>query len=254
MRLQGKTAIITGAGAGIGRATAVRFAEEGANLLLADINDAEIKAAAEEVAALGAQVATVTGDISLEETAIRISQVAAERFGGIDILVNNAANFTTAPVETATVEQWRKVLDINVIGTALVTKHAIPYLKKSGNGSIVNISSTSAVMAQPNFATYNTTKGALLSMTICSALDLSPFNIRVNSICPGCIYTTASEREWTRMGQTREEWSAEMAKQHMLGRVGEPREVANAILFFASDEASFITGAHLFVDGGRVAQ
>jgi NAD(P)-dependent dehydrogenase (short-subunit alcohol dehydrogenase family) len=254
MRLRDKTAIITGAGAGIGRATAVRFAEEGANLLLADINDAEIRAAAEEVAALGVQVATVTGDISNEDIARQISETAFAKFGGIDIVVNNAANFTTAPIETATVEQWRKVLDINVVGTALVSKYAIPHLKKSGKGSIVNISSTSAIMAQPNFATYNTSKGALLSMTICSALDLAPFNIRVNSVCPGCVYTTASEREWTRMGQTREEWSAEMAKQHMLGRVGEAREVANAILFFASDEASFITGAHLMVDGGRTAQ
>ena len=188
MRLKGKTAIITGAGAGIGRATALRFAEEGANLLLSDINDAEVRAAAGEAAALGVQVATVTGDISNEDTARLISATAAEKFGGIDIVVNNAANFTTAPLETATLEQWRKVLDINVIGTALVSKHAIPYLKKSGKGSIVNVSSTSAVMAQPNFATYNTTKGALLSMTICTALDLSPFNVRVNSVCPG-LYT-----------------------------------------------------------------
>ena len=254
MRLQNKTAIITGAGAGIGLATALRFAEEGARLLLADINEKEVEDAAAEIAARGGQVATVAGDISREDVAKQIAETAAAKFGGIDIVVNNAANFTTAPVESATVEQWRKVLDVNVIGTALVSKHAIPWLKKSGHGSIVNVSSTSAIMAQPNFATYNTSKGALLSMTICSALDLAPSNIRVNSICPGCVYTTASEREWTRMGQTREEWSAEMAKQHMLGRVGEAREVANAILFFASDEASFITGAHLMVDGGRTAQ
>jgi len=254
MRLKNKTAIITGAGAGIGLATAIRFAEEGARLLLADINEKEVQEAVRQVEALGAQAAAVSGDISNEEIARLISDTAVAKFGRIDIVVNNAANFTTAPVETATVEQWRKVLDVNVIGTALVSKHAIPHLKKSGAGSIVNVSSTSAIMAQPNFATYRTSKGAVLSMTICSALDLAPFNIRVNSICPGCILTTASEREWTRMGQTREEWTAEMAKQHMLGRVGEAREVANAILFFASDESSFITGTHLMVDGGRTAQ
>ena len=109
-------------------------------------------------------------------------------------------------------------------------------------------------MAQPDFATYNTSNGALLSMTICMALDLAPSNIRVNSICPGCILTSATEREWIRMGITKEEWIREMAPQHMLNRVGDVREVANAILFFASDEASFITGAHLMVDGGRIAK
>ena len=254
MRLQDKVAIITGAGAGIGRVTALRFAEEGASLLLSDINDPNLRDVGGEVAALGAPVALVAGDISLEPVARRISETAFARFGHIDILVNNAANFTTASVEDAEVEQWRKVLDVNVIGTALVSKFAIPHLKKCGKGSIVNVSSTSAVMAQPNFATYNTSKGALLSMTICTALDLAPFNVRVNSICPGCVYTSATEREWVRMGLTRDEWTAEMAKQHMLHRVGEAREIANAILFFASDEASFITGAHLMVDGGRVAQ
>lgn len=254
MRLANKISIITGAGAGIGEGTAVRFAEEGSKLVLSDINQQNVEAVARRLRNNGAEVVTVSGDIANEEDARRISEAAVSSFGGIDIVVNNAANFTTASVERASVADWQKVLSVNVMGTALVSKHAIPHIRKRGKGSIVNVSSTSALMAQPDFATYNTSKGALLSMTICMALDLAPSNIRVNSICPGCILTSATEREWTRMGITREQWIAEMAPQHMLNRVGDVREVANAILFFASDEASFITGAHLMVDGGRIAK
>jgi NAD(P)-dependent dehydrogenase (short-subunit alcohol dehydrogenase family) len=254
MRLANKISIVTGAGAGIGEGTAVRFAEEGSKLVLADICEASVNAVARVLVAKGANVIAVAGDVSNEEDARRISDAAVSRFGGIDILVNNAANFTTVSVEHATVQDWQKVLSVNVMGTALVAKHAIPHIRKRGRGSIVNVSSTSALMAQADFATYNTSKGAILSMTICMALDLAPSNILVNSICPGCILTSATEREWLRMGITREQWIAEMAPQHMLNRVGDVREVANAILFLASDEASFITGTHLMVDGGRIAK
>lgn len=254
MRLANKISIVTGAGAGIGEGTAVRFAEEGSKLLLTDISELAVRAVAKRLSENGADVLAIPGDISNEDDARRISEAAVSHFGGIDILVNNAANFTTVSVEHATVQDWQKVLSVNVMGTALVAKHAIPHIRKRGKGSIVNVSSTSALMAQADFATYNTSKGAILSMTICMALDLAPSNIRVNSICPGCILTSATEREWSRMGITREQWIAEMAPQHMLNRVGNVREVANAILFFASDEASFITGSHLMVDGGRIAK
>ena len=254
MRLANKIAIITGAGAGIGEATALRFAEEGAKLVLVDIGEAILNSAAKKVAAAGGDCIAVVADISKEEDARRISERAVERFGGIDILVNNAADFTTFSVEEAEVAHWQKVLGVNVIGTALVAKFAIPHIKKRGKGSIVNLSSMSGIIAQPNFATYNSSKGAILTMTRCMALDLAPFNIRVNSICPGCVLTSATEREWIRMGLTKEEWMGKMAPMHMLNRVGDAREVANAILFLASDEASFITAAHLLVDGGYIAR
>ncbi len=249
MRLANKTAIITGVGAGIGQAIALRFAEEGARLLLNDRNQAAGQATLAKVKELGAEAALVAADISQEADARSISRTAVERFGGIDILVNNAADFTQKNVEQAEVADWQKVLGVNVIGTALVSKHAIPHMKARG-GSIVNIASMSAVIAQPDFATYNASKGAILTMTKCMALDFAPFNIRVNSICPGCILTSASYREIERLGLTFEQWRDRAAPLHMLNRLGEPREVANAVLFLASDEASFITATHLMVDGG----
>jgi NAD(P)-dependent dehydrogenase (short-subunit alcohol dehydrogenase family) len=250
VRLANKTAIITGSGAGIGEAIAIRFAEEGAHLVLNDISQSAGQATLRKVKDLGAQAFLVLADISQEAGASAISQQAVEHFGAVDILINNAADFTQKNVEQAAVADWQKVLGVNVIGTALVSKHAIPHMKARGGGSIVNIASMSALIAQPDFATYNASKGAVLTLTKCMALDLAPFKIRVNSVCPGCILTSASYREIERLGLTFEQWRDRVAPLHMLNRLGEPHEVANAALFLASDEASFITSAHLMVDGG----
>src|SRR5690606_17612449 len=173
-------------------------------------------------------------------------------FGGVDVLVNNAAVFVLKGVE-ASPEDWQRSLSVNVVGTALCTRYAAEEMKKRGGGAIVNLSSISGFVAQPHFLTYSATKAAILQMTRNTALDLAPFNIRVNAVCPGTILTQASYKHMERVGQSFEEWNAEQSASQLLGRVGQPREVAYPVVFLASDEASFITGTHLMVDGGYVA-
>lgn len=250
MRLQDKVAIVTGAGSGIGEATAILFAQQGAKLVLNDIDEGNGKRVVKAVEAAGGQAVLVMGDVSLEETGLALPAAAIQHFNRLDIVVNNAANFTQMGVEKAEMSDWLKVFGVNVFGPAFICKHSIPHLKKSGKGAIVNVASMSGVIAQHDFVTYNASKGAVLQMTRCLALDLAPFNIRVNSVCPGCVDTTATKKEAARLGMPYDEWTHNAAVKHMLGRIGEPIEVANAILFMASDESSFMTAATIMVDGG----
>ncbi len=251
MRLKNKVCILTGAGAGIGEAIALRFAEEGASLVLNDLNEENGQRVADLVRSKGAQVAFLAGDIARQETGQELAALAQATFGAIHVLVNNAADFTQKSLEDADLADWNRVLGVNVIGTAMVIKAALPGLKRQG-GSVVNIASMSGIIAQKDFTTYSASKGAVIMMTRNLALDLAPFKIRVNTICPGCIFTSASVREIARLGTTVEEWTSRVAPAHMLNRLGEPVEVANAALFLASDESSFITAEQLMVDGGYI--
>ncbi len=252
-RLKDKVAIVTGGSVGIGLATAVLFAEEGARVVIANPNTAAGEAAAAQVRANGGEAIFVQTDISEEDDAKRVCDEAVRAFGQLNILVNNGAAFVFRGLE-ATVEEWRKVLGVNIVGTALVSRFAAEYMKAAGGGAIVNLGSISSFVAQPSFITYSATKGALVQMTRNMAMDLAPFNIRVNCVCPGTILTRASYEHMEKVGQSLEEFVAEQAPKHLLNRIGDPREVAYPILFLASDEASFITGTYLMVDGGYTAQ
>lgn len=252
-RLKDKVAIVTGGSGGIGQATSILFAEEGAKVVIADPDVGPGEECAAQIRAAGGEAIFVETDISNEDQCRRVCDEAVKVFGQLNILVNNAAAFILKGLE-ASLTDWQKILGVNVVGTALMSRFAVEHMKQAGGGSIVNLGSISSFVAQPSFITYSATKGALLQMTRNMALDLAPFKIRVNCVCPGTILTPASYEHMERVGQTLEEFVAEQGPAHLLNRVGEPREVAYPILFLASDEASFITGTHLMVDGGYTAQ
>ena len=252
MRLKEKVAIVTGAASGIGQATAELFAEEGARVVLADMDTNLGEGVASGIRDKGGLALFVGADIANEADARKISEQAVQVFDGINILVNNAAAFVLKGFD-ATVGDWQRSLGVNVTGTAMVTKYAVEHLKEKG-GAIVNLSSISAFIAQPDFFAYSATKAALLQMTRNMAMDLGRYKIRVNSVCPGTILTPASLRHMEKLGLSREQFDAEEGAKTFLARVGRPREVAYAILFLVSDESSYITGASLMVDGGYTAQ
>jgi NAD(P)-dependent dehydrogenase (short-subunit alcohol dehydrogenase family) len=253
MRLQGKAAIVTGGGSGIGRATCVLFAVEGASVFLCDLNEEGGRETIRRIEANGGVARFVQADMSQEPECERVVAECLRAFGRLNILVNNAAAFVMKSVD-ATPEEWRQVMETNVFGYAYTIRFAREPMKREGGGAVVNLASVSSVIAQPQLLTYNASKGAVLQLTRCAALDLAPDNIRVNCVCPGLIWSEQVQKLAAERGMTKEQAEAELGAPQIMKRAGEPREVAQAILFLASDESSFCTGSALFVDGGYTAQ
>jgi NAD(P)-dependent dehydrogenase (short-subunit alcohol dehydrogenase family) len=236
--------VITGGASGIGRASAEAFAVAGAHVVLVDRDAPRLVATTATVPAATA----VHGDVSRWEDCQAAARAAQATGRPVRALVNCAATFL-AKGQDATASDWDTSLGINVKGTALMATSIVPLLRASGGGAIVNVASISGYIAQPNRWTYNATKGAVLALTRCQALDLARDRIRVNSVSPGTIWTPEVDRI---TGGDRVAWEPVFGSQHMLGRVGEPKEVASVILFLCSSGASFITGADVLVDGGYV--
>ncbi len=251
-RLAGKVCVITGAAFGIGRATAELFASEGASLVVNDIQGAPLEGLAEQLAGAGASVRSVIGDVSVEDDARRMILEAVSTFGGLDVLVANAGIIPLDDVLATTTADWDRVMAVDGRGMFLTCKYAIEAMIAGSGGSIVCLSSISGMAGQKRQAAYGPAKFVATGLTKHLAIEWADRNIRVNAVAPGTIRTERVKQLPDELGGT--EYLQAIEKMHPMGRIGEPSEVAQAILFLASDDASFITGAVLPVDGGYLAQ
>jgi len=250
--LQGKRALITGAASGIGRATALLFAREGAAVAVVDINEAEGEAVAQAIVAEGGQATFLQGDVTQVEDCRRAVQETVDRWGGLDILFNNAGIIRRANVLETTEAEWDRVMAVNVKSIFLLSKYAIPVMAAAGGGSIINTASGWGLVGGKNAVSYCASKGAVVNMTRAMALDHGPQNIRVNCLCPGDTDTAMLRNEAHQMGQPEATFLAGAADRP-LRRVGQPEDIARAALYLAGDGAAFVTGAALVVDGGGLA-
>jgi meso-butanediol dehydrogenase/(S,S)-butanediol dehydrogenase/diacetyl reductase len=254
-RLAGKVALVTGGGAGIGAATGALFCAEGAAVLLVDADAAALTRTTERIrgAVAGARVAAVAGDIADDALARRAAQAALDAFGRLDVLVNNAAMRHYGAIAEADVAAWQAMVGVNLIGTANCCRAALPALRRTGQASIVNLSSCYAVTGRKGMGLYDATKAGIIALTRTLAHEEAAHGVRANAICPGSTLTDFHIAKARQAGKSIELLKTERQTTSLLGRWAMPEEIARPILWLASDEASFITGTALMVDGGLSA-
>lgn len=251
MDFNGKVVIVTGGGQGIGRCIAQTFAEKGAKVVIAEIDDEAGLECEGYIRKNGREALFVHTDVALEQDVKNMVSKAAEVYGKIDILINNAGIGSNGTIYTRSMEEWDRVINVNLRGAYVCSKYVAPHMRDNGGGVIINIASTRAFMSEPHTEPYSAAKGGILALTHSLAISLSYDKIRVNSISPGWIEVS----EWKKSREAKKpQLREEDHLQHPAGRVGKPEDVANACLFLCSEEASFITGTNLIVDGGMTVK
>lgn len=250
-----KTIIVTGGASGIGGAACRKLAEEGANVAITDIQDSAGEALADEINENGGTARYWNLDVTDEKRIETVFAEVNETFGGIDGLVNNAGiSGVDKPTDQVTKKEWEQVMKINVDGVFLCTKYVISHMKENGGGSIVNVSSIYGLIGNKDLPPYHASKGAVRLMTKNDALTYAEDNIRINSVHPGFIDTPLVDELAERKNISAEEFRSQLDSLHPMGHIGQPEDIANGIAFLASDEAAFMTGSELVIDGGYTAQ
>ncbi len=250
-KLDGKVAIVTGGGSGIGRAAALEFAREGAKVAVADIDEARARAVAGEIAATGGQATAVRVDVSQPEQVEAMAKAAVDAYGRLDVLFNNAGiDGQPGLLADSSIDNWNRVIAINLTGAYLGMKYGIAAMLKTGGGSVISTSSVAGVVGFPAMAAYCASKGGIIQLTKSAALDYGRMGVRVNAICPGVIETPMVKQVMDAAPAMMDT----MKEQTPLGRFGAPKDIAKLALYLASDDSAFCTGAHFMIDGGWVAK
>ena len=254
-RLHGKTAVVTGGSHGIGQATCRILAQEGANVAVTDVEDEDGQAVVADIEKAGGNARYWHLDVSNEQEVLQVLAEVAEAFGAIHVLVNNAGiSGTDKPTHELTQQEWEQVMTVNVTGVFLCTKYAVPYLRQANGGSVINLSSIYGIISAPDIPPYHASKGAIRSMSKTDALLYAGDGIRVNSVHPGFIWTPLVEDLAERSEKGPEAFREQLDTLHPLGHPGEPEDIAWGIVYLASDEAKFVTGSELVIDGGYTAR